>query len=123
MNTTAAAPLPSTAPPPANSRNCTVNTTEPPVPTPLSMTVAGVDPPTADVGTARRRGRTLRCTQTHFKEPTKSPVMTARRCPVDKRRDGCGNRHPHSALRQLDVLMGEWDMWAAGHSAGPAACG
>lgn len=26
---------------------------------------------------------------------------------------------PHSALRQLDVLIGEWDMWAAGHSAGP----
>ncbi|MDT0344484.1 hypothetical protein [Streptomyces litchfieldiae] len=26
---------------------------------------------------------------------------------------------PHSALRQLDVLVGEWDMWAAGHSAGP----
>ncbi|MBT2405189.1 MULTISPECIES: hypothetical protein [unclassified Streptomyces] len=26
---------------------------------------------------------------------------------------------PHSALRQLDVLVGEWDMWAAGHTAGP----
>jgi hypothetical protein len=26
---------------------------------------------------------------------------------------------PHSALRQLDVLVGEWDMWAAGASVGP----
>ncbi|MEU9750646.1 MULTISPECIES: hypothetical protein [Streptomyces] len=26
---------------------------------------------------------------------------------------------PHSALSRLDVLVGEWDMWAAGHRAGP----
>ncbi|ELS52994.1 hypothetical protein [Streptomyces viridochromogenes] len=26
---------------------------------------------------------------------------------------------PHPALRQLDILVGEWDMWAAGRSAGP----
>ncbi|MFF4352901.1 hypothetical protein [Streptomyces sp. NPDC001530] len=26
---------------------------------------------------------------------------------------------PHTALRQLDVLVGEWDMWAAGHRVGP----
>ncbi|GAB2853023.1 hypothetical protein GCM10027074_19930 [Streptomyces deserti] len=25
----------------------------------------------------------------------------------------------HPALRQLDVLVGAWDMWAAGHRAGP----
>lgn len=30
-------------------------------------------------------------------------------------------RHPtpHTALRRLDALVGEWDMWAAGHQAGP----
>lgn len=30
-------------------------------------------------------------------------------------------RHPtpHPALRRLDVLVGEWDMWAAGRTAGP----
>lgn len=30
-------------------------------------------------------------------------------------------RHPtpHTALRRLDGLVGEWDMWAAGHQAGP----
>ncbi|WP_381790947.1 hypothetical protein [Streptomyces niveus] len=26
---------------------------------------------------------------------------------------------PHPALRRLDGLVGEWDMWAAGHRAGP----
>ncbi|MFJ8537740.1 hypothetical protein [Streptomyces sp. NPDC093591] len=26
---------------------------------------------------------------------------------------------PHPALRQLDVFVGEWDMWAAGRSVGP----
>ena len=26
---------------------------------------------------------------------------------------------PHSALRRLDVLVGEWDMWAMGGEAGP----
>lgn len=26
---------------------------------------------------------------------------------------------PHSALRRLDVLVGEWDMWALGGEAGP----
>lgn len=26
---------------------------------------------------------------------------------------------PHSALSRLDALVGEWDMWAAGHRAGP----
>ncbi|MFD3483198.1 MULTISPECIES: hypothetical protein [unclassified Streptomyces] len=30
-------------------------------------------------------------------------------------------RHPtpHPALSRLDALVGEWDMWAAGHRAGP----
>ena len=26
---------------------------------------------------------------------------------------------PHSALHRLQVLVGEWDMWALGHRAGP----
>ncbi|KUL44878.1 hypothetical protein [Streptomyces regalis] len=26
---------------------------------------------------------------------------------------------PHTALRQLDVLVGEWDLWALGRSVGP----
>ncbi|ARF53111.1 hypothetical protein [Streptomyces gilvosporeus] len=26
---------------------------------------------------------------------------------------------PHSALRQLDALVGEWDMWALGRDVGP----
>ncbi|MFE0251178.1 hypothetical protein [Streptomyces sp. NPDC059010] len=26
---------------------------------------------------------------------------------------------PHPALRRLEILVGEWDMWAAGRSAGP----
>ena len=26
---------------------------------------------------------------------------------------------PHTALRQLDVLVGEWDMWALGRRVGP----
>lgn len=26
---------------------------------------------------------------------------------------------PHIAMRRLDPLVGEWDMWAAGHRAGP----
>ncbi|MEU5211862.1 hypothetical protein [Streptomyces sp. NPDC020742] len=26
---------------------------------------------------------------------------------------------PHGALRKLDVLVGEWEMWAAGRSVGP----
>ncbi|WP_051866153.1 hypothetical protein [Streptomyces griseus] len=26
---------------------------------------------------------------------------------------------PHSAMRRLDVLVGEWDMWAVGRSVGP----